>query len=66
MLNKVNKLIIRISKREGEVVPISEIIRLAENEEGISEKDVRKAIDKLAETGMIVKLDKTSVQITAT
>lgn len=65
MIDKVNRLIIRISKREGQVVPISEVIRLAENEEGISEKDVRKTIKELTERGMIVKLDEDTVQVTA-
>lgn len=65
MIDKVNRLIIRISKREGQVVPISEVIRLADNEEGISEKDVRKTIKELTERGMIVKLDEDTVQVTA-
>ena len=66
MQDKISALIIRISKREGEVIPISEVVRLADSEEGISKEDVMKTIDELSERGIIVKLDESSVQITAT
>jgi len=64
MINKVKQIIIKLSKEEGEVIPIAQILRIAVDR-GNAEKDVKEAIKELIDQGMIVKLDKDSVQLTA-
>jgi hypothetical protein len=58
----INKIIVQLTKEQGEVVPIREIVKSA-SEEGISEEDVHKEIDILVDEGMLVRLDETSVQL---
>ena len=65
MITKVKRIIIELSREEGEVVPIVQLIRHAKSR-GHDEKDVRAALQELIKQGIVVRLDKDSVQLTAT
>ena len=59
---KINKICIDLSREEGEVLPIAQIIKYA-HDEGISEEDVRAELDVLIGEGLMNKLDDSAVSL---
>ncbi|MBD3203781.1 hypothetical protein GF327_05775 [Candidatus Woesearchaeota archaeon] len=57
---RVRKIIIKLGKEQGEVIPISEIVLLAEE---IDEKIVMETIDELEQDGFVSYLNKESIEL---
>ena len=61
-IQTVGQIVLRLSRDEGAVIPIDQIVSEA-TEEGITEAEVKVALDQLAEEGEISKLDDSSIQV---
>ncbi len=61
-ISSVKRMIIEYSQREGKIVPIEEIERLA-SFEGIDSSKVAKAIDELISRGIATRLNESTIQV---
>ena len=57
---EINKTIIQLSEEFGEVIPLDEIRKLHPD---IKKSNIKKAIDILAEEGIVSYIDKTSISL---
>jgi len=59
---KINRIVIELSKEEGQVLPMKQLLRRAASE-GISEEDVKAELIALTEDGLVTQLDETAITV---
>ncbi len=62
-IQTVKRIILKLRKEFGNIININEVVSLSV-EENISRKDVMKAIETLETEGIIIYIDKDTIEVT--